>query len=329
MTEADQEVQTGVQRAPLNKVWVVKIVVITFFLLGFGMYGLYDATIAYPARGEKYAQFCQWQYLQMLQNAESEQPGIFISEASVNDPADAYARLTDPETLARNRSNAADTSSTITLRSTARMQRLEWLKALRTIGKMQPSDTTMLAPREKLRELDTFWAKQESQPKALAFYDIPSQWLIMVVCWAFGAWLILLMLRTMARRYTFDASELRLTTPAGSFAADDLAEVDKRKWDKYIVFLRLTEGHSIGSKEMKFDTYRHAKLEEWILAMEEARFGPQEDGESPEGAKPVTETEPSDAAADATESSDAPESPESPESSESADQGSEVEPKDG
>lgn len=326
MTEADQAEQTGVQRAPLNKVWVVKIVVITFFLLGFGTYGLYDATIAYPARGEKYAQFCQWQYLQMLRNAESEQPGIFISEASVTDPAEAYARLTDPETLARNRSNAADPSSTITLRSTARMQRLEWLKALRTIGTMQASDTTILAPREKLSELDGFWAKQESQPKALAFYDIPSQWLIMVVCWAFGAWLILLMLRTMARRYTFDANELRLTTPAGSFAASDLAEVDKRKWDKYIVFLRLTEGHSMGSKEMKFDTYRHAKLEEWILAMEESKFGPQEDGESPDGAQPATETAPSDAAAESTEASD---SSDSSGSSDSANPGSQAEPKDG
>jgi len=323
MTETEQPTETGVQRAPLNKVWVVKIVVITVFLLGFGAYGLYDATVAYPARGANYASFCQWQYLQMLKNAESEQPGIFSSEGSVPDPTDAYTRLTDPETLARIRENAGNTSSTISLRSQARLQRLEWLRALRTIGAMLPANTTIDSPNEKLAELDGFWARQENQPKALASYDIPSQWLIMIICWAFAGWLILLMLRTMARRYTFDASELRLTTPAGSFMASDLAEVDKRKWDKFIVFLRLMDGHAMGSKEMKFDTYRHARLEEWILAMEEARFGPQEDGESP-GDEPAKETAPSEPVAETSESTESSGSSESSESADGPD-----EPKDG
>ncbi|MFT5425036.1 MAG: hypothetical protein ACI89L_002843 [Phycisphaerales bacterium] len=321
MTEAEQPTQTGVQRAPLNKVWVVKIVVITVLLLGFGAYGMYDAMSAYPKRGATYASYCQWQYLMKLKEAESEQPGIFASEGSVPDPDEAYTRLTDPETLSRIRINAGDHASTITLRSQARLQRFEWLKALRTIGAMEPTNTTIASPNEALGELDRFWARQESQPKALASYDIPSQWLIMGVCWFIGSWLILLMLKTMLRRYTWDPSEFRLTTPAGSFAAGDLVEVDKRKWDKFIVFLRLAEGHAMGSKEIKFDTYRHAKLEGWILAMEEERFGPQEDGEEPGGEEedgqetepagepaPSEETAPSDAAAESSEApSEAPE----------------------
>ena len=47
-TEAAGTLQTNLARK-----WVIKMAVFLFVSIGFGFYGLYDATIAYPNRGEK------------------------------------------------------------------------------------------------------------------------------------------------------------------------------------------------------------------------------------------------------------------------------------
>ena len=72
------------------------------------------------------------------------------------------------------------------------------------------------------------------------------------------------------------------------------AQADKRKWDKFIVFLKVREGHdTLGGQEVRVDTYRHAHVEGWILEMERTAFPPEEGEEaSPEPAgdeDPTTE----------------------------------------
>ncbi|MFG0306204.1 MAG: hypothetical protein ACF8Q5_08330 [Phycisphaerales bacterium JB040] len=282
--DAVHESGTGtgdVERAPLNKVWVIKMGVIILVLLAFGAWGLYDATVVYPRRGAAYASYAEWQYLQKLNEAESERFGIFTSEASVPDPEQAYASLTDPETLTKLREDAANPSSGRPVRASARLARLEWLKALRTIGEMTPERTTIPNPRERLNnDLGPYWSQQSGQPKALASYDIPVQWMIMGGAWGIALLLIVLLLRTAAKRYAWDPSEKRLTLPGGkSFVPSDLDVFDMRRWDKYIVYIRLKPEHEIGGGEIKFDTYRHAKLEGWLLEMKEERFGPDEEGD--------------------------------------------------
>ena len=39
----------------LNKPWLLKTLISAVVLVGFGLYGLYDATVAYPARGMRFA----------------------------------------------------------------------------------------------------------------------------------------------------------------------------------------------------------------------------------------------------------------------------------
>ena len=51
-TEAAGTLQTNLARK-----WVIKMAVFLFVSIGFGFYGLYDATIAYPNRGERSASY--------------------------------------------------------------------------------------------------------------------------------------------------------------------------------------------------------------------------------------------------------------------------------
>ena len=45
------------QKTRLNKPWVIKMVIFAGVLIFFGFYGLYDAMISYPARGQNHADF--------------------------------------------------------------------------------------------------------------------------------------------------------------------------------------------------------------------------------------------------------------------------------
>jgi len=83
-------------RAPLNTKWVVKMIVVIVALLLFAALGYYDATIKYPARGERYASYAQWQYLDAARNANSEDFGVFERESSVSDPVAELERLQNP-----------------------------------------------------------------------------------------------------------------------------------------------------------------------------------------------------------------------------------------
>ncbi|MEL6739286.1 MAG: hypothetical protein AAFP26_01375 [Planctomycetota bacterium] len=273
----DSTSQPGLERAPLHRPWLAKIVIITLVLIGFGGWGLYDAVSLYPKRGEAYASYAEWQYLQAAEAARREDSRVFLEQVAVVDPQAELERLNDTETSDRNREDQSNPASSRHLRATMQVARLEWLEALRIVDQLDPAITNIANPRARLEELSADWATRDV-PKPLHWYDIPSQWLIMVVCWAIGLYLLFLLLKTMATKYLWDAGAERLTIPGGaSFGADDLAEpLDKRKWDKFVVFASIKGEHDkLGGKSVRFDTYRHAKLESWLLAMEAKAFPDQ------------------------------------------------------
>ena len=169
--------------------------------------------------------------------------------------------------------------------------RKAWLEALKTIGRLDPEHTEFDSPRDKFEELATQWGSTTSLPKPLKSYDIPLQWVIVAVCLPLGLYVILRLLRVRGLKYTWDESIMELTVPSGAaITPADLEEVDKRKWDKFIVFLKIKDEHpGAGGKEIKVDTYQHKFVEEWILKMEEAAFGPQEDEDETASSIPPSE----------------------------------------
>lgn len=268
------------RQSTLNRPWALKMLIFVVVLLAFGTWGLYDAAVKYPANGARYAEWAEWQYLQKARDADAEEFGYFIREASVPDPRQELTHLSEAETERRNREAAESPQSTRRLRAIAEITRRQWLSSLRMIGELRPERTTIADPRARLDELASSWSTRP-QPSALHGYDIPMQWGIMIGCYALGLYLIVLFVRVVGRKYRWDPDAQRLTFPGGaSIVPDNLAEIDKRKWDKFIVFLRIVPGHEkLGGREMRVDTYRHAHVEGWILEMEKTRFPPEEEGD--------------------------------------------------
>ncbi len=275
-------------RAPLNPRWVLKLSVIALVVFAVGMWALWDATTVYPARGERYADWAQWQYLVQAKKADSEDFGVFMRQASVPNPAAELGAL--QERQAQNQADAANPSSPGTLRGSMKIARQNWLEALEVIGRLDSEHTTIASPQQRLDELNARWQTAKAIPKPLHTLDLMVQWLIMGVCLLVTLIMIVHMLRVRGRRYAWDASTMTLTLPEGaSITPDDLEEVDKRKWDKFIVFLRIRPGHPrLGGQEVKVDTYQHRRIEDWVLAMEERAFPPQE---SPDGDRSFTDAE--------------------------------------
>jgi hypothetical protein len=87
--------------------------------------------------------------------------------------------------------------------------------------------------------------------------------------------------RVARRRYSWDDAEKRLFLPDGSsLVPADVAEFDKRKWDKFLIYLHVKPHHERhAGRELMLDLYQHAPLEDWVLEME--RIASPETGEPP------------------------------------------------
>ncbi|MEL7472360.1 MAG: hypothetical protein AAGK04_03515, partial [Planctomycetota bacterium] len=161
--------------------------------------------------------------------------------------------------------------------------RYTWLDALAIIGRLNADSAVALndSPRGRLDALQETWGEDAQTPGRLASFDIPSQWLILIVCWGIALWLLMIFVPAVLRKYKWDPASKRLHLPGGAtLVPSDIAEFDKRKWEKFLVFLRIGEGHeSLGGKELKLDLYRHNPLESWILEMERIAF-PEQASES-------------------------------------------------
>lgn len=280
-TEPSIKVEGG--KAPLNPTWLIKVGLFLVVLLVFTGWGLYDALLAYPERGERHASWAEYQYLVAAREVDNnEVPGWFYRRASVTDPAAELDRLDAEPAATNNRQDAENPESNRHYEANAQIAREAWLTALQRIGELKPERTTIENPVERLRALDERWATDSVKPKPLAFYDIPSQYVIAVVCGSFAAYLAFLLGSNAVKAYRFDADTFALTLPSGeTITPDDMAaRLDKTKWDKFIVGLDVKPSHStLGGRTIRFDTYRHAKLENWLLAMEEKAFGPEEQPE--------------------------------------------------
>ncbi|MGV6815268.1 MAG: hypothetical protein ACWA5W_09720 [Phycisphaerales bacterium] len=268
-------------KAPINPRWMFKLLVIGIVVFAVGAWGFWDASSVYPSRGKRYASYAQYQYLEQAKRANDEDFGIFIRESSVTNPQEEYDRLSEPETKTRNLQDAANSSSNRNLRASMFNARLAWLEALKVVGQLDAEHTTFDSPQQQLETLKAKWQSAASIPNPLHAFDLIVQWMIMALCWTIAMVMFVHIVRVRSKRYSWEAQSMTLTIPGGhAITPEDLEEVDKRKWDKFIVFLKIKDGHStLGGKEISVDTYQRQFVEDWILAMEDKAFGSQEESD--------------------------------------------------
>lgn len=279
---ADTGKPAPTDKTVLNRPWLVKVTLMLIALIAFGSWGLWDALVVFPNRGEGYASYAEYEYLLKAKEADAEDPTVFPGKAPIGDPVAELAALSDKEEQARNNRDALDSGSTRQLRAAMLVARERWLTGLSRIGQLTPERTNYDSAEASVR-LDALrdrWAN-ETPPSELAFYDIPLQWVIVVVCYGFSIYLGFLFIKVASTKYGWDQAEKRLTLPTGEqLVPGDLEDVDKRKWDKFLVFLKIKPDHpSLGGKELKLDLYRHAKLEDWVLQMENEAFPEEAEAE--------------------------------------------------
>ncbi len=259
MTTDDRSIQQPAsgptESTSLDRRWAFRIGLMTLGLLVFSLWGFFDATVAYPNRGKKVAE----SDLRELIRTASDQGKI--DQVSTPEPVEELKRLTERE------------------REQGGLKPLEqakqrWLEALSRVGQLTPDHTVIANVSEKKAQLEEAAAKETGQetPSRLTFWDIPAQWGIMVVCGVLGLWLAGLIARVASVKYRWDGTTKTLFLPGGdSIRPSDIAEFDKRKWHKFLIELRIRPEHAtLGGKTVKLDLFRYAKLEGWVLEMEEA-----------------------------------------------------------
>lgn len=257
----------GLQKARVYPRWLIKMGLIMLVMFGFGVWGLVDALKVYPDRGHRAATFLEWQHLQKLREAGQ------LAQASVTDPKTAFNDLKARQKKGVNLSVGEQT-------------RLAWLDSLNntwmldakytTIPRQNTRETVNVAS-ERLDELAKKWTTSDggaiTAPKPLTFYDLPVQWAFVVIGFPAGLYLSVMIARVMKQRFTFDPVPQRLTLADGTeLTPDQLADVDKRRWGKYMVSLIPAPPHPRAGQEIELDLLRHRELEDWVLAMEKTRF---------------------------------------------------------
>lgn len=257
----------------INRGWLIKTSIYFLAMIGLGVWGLVDGLVVYPKRGHNAAEFLEKQYL-----AQAEKAGA-LSKAPVETPAEELIRLklAAPD-LRKEIEKAGDAGTFAMAEKQMMLDRHEWLIALSRVGWLTPDRTRMLVddagkkasdPSRRLRELETKWASK-TPPKPLGAFDIPAQWLIAAAGLGAGAWILGLTALVASKKYRWDPDRLAITLPGGkTIEPKDIKEIDKRKWDKYLVFLHLKDG----SPEIRLDLLRYTPLEEWVLEMERQTDG--------------------------------------------------------
>ncbi|MEM8757002.1 MAG: hypothetical protein AAGF47_04385 [Planctomycetota bacterium] len=254
-------------RTRLSVRWLRKLVIFLLVLVGFGIWGLYDALVAYPNRGENTASYRLFQYLE----AADEAHGLTLRLG----PPEGSTPGEHREQLGERRADLQAESAAEGARgrdASEKLALLDWYDSLAVLGRLSPervaSDVDVESPRDLLNELETEWTAK-SAPKPLAAYDIPVQWVFVIVGLGGGSWLALHMLRVASKTYRWDPATLALTLPGGeTITPDDVAEFDKRKWDKFLFFFKIKPDHaSLGGREIKLDLYQYTPLEDWAVAM--------------------------------------------------------------
>ncbi len=251
------------QTTTLSKRWVRKMALFFVMALGLGLWGLYDATVAWPNRGKLAARALEGKFLESLRDK-----GRLSARASVADPAAEHARL-------------AKISGDKGVLDGPDRALLDWLDALKTVRRCTPEHTQIprtdpidgSGVRDPAQRLDQL-SKITNPPKPLAKWDIPVQWIISAAGFLGAVYLLGLFFTVKSRKYSWTASEKRLTLPdGGTLLPGDIAEFDKRQWSKFLVTLLVKPGHAThAGKSLVLDLYHHEPLEEWVLEMERKAF---------------------------------------------------------
>lgn len=276
---------TPMDQTFINPKWLLKMVIVAIVLLAFGAWGLYDASIAYPKRGVNYAEYAEWDYLRVIKQENA------WERASVKDPVAELARLDE---RVKSKTNVSPTEKT----------RHEWLDALRIIHHLKADRTDRADAVKRFEELNTKWTTSQgnakSSPKKLTPWDVPVQWLITAVGFGLGLYMVGLILSVKRIKYGWEPASQTLTLPSGDkLTPADIADFDKRKWSKFLIFLVVKPGHpTLGGKEVRLDLLRHSKLEEWVLAMEKTAFPENQEPTAP-GGEPAPGGSPEPASASA------------------------------
>lgn len=266
-----QDQQGQVQETRLNPRWLLKMGIFFVFLFGLGIWGWYDATIKYPERGREHAEFMLKNYLETAREEGQ------LLRASVPDPAAEYRRLLDQD-------NAL---------GPVESQRLNWLKSLSRVysldqlsrrneelGSQEGSLTIFADPAARLAQLQQEW-QNKPVPSGLNDYDIPVQYLIMFTGFALSIWVVFVFFTAATKKYRFEPDSHTILLPGGKrIEPASVTEVDKRKWHKFYVTIRLEDGSA-----HTLDLYRYTPLEDWVLEMEKHTPGyvPPEEAEEDVG----------------------------------------------
>lgn len=269
MPETPESLPADIQpqlQTKLGKKWLRKFIIFLIVSIGFGIYGYVDATIIYPNRGEKDASYRLLEYLRAANDAH----GLALPLGIPGDqaPQDYLAALHEQEQELYEKAGGEGGSARD---ARADLAKMTWLDSLAKIYRLSPerveADLEGNA-RETLAELTTEWENKDN-PKPLAWFDIPVQWLFTFVGFGLGIWLAIHMTRVARKTYTWNPAELRLGLPGGhSIVPADVAEFDRRKWDKFLYFFKINPDHAeLGGREIKLDLYQYAPLEDWCVEM--------------------------------------------------------------
>lgn len=246
-------------------------------LQAFSALCIYDAIWKYPARGADAASFNEYRYLNALNKADA---GAFAA-FNLQDPVGMLDRLERKADLV-----GADQALN------------DWLTQLKYIGALKPESTSIprsdarkggkiTDPSTRLAELKSEWERSDGSDSThanpLTSWDIPSQWIMLVMCEGISVILIVVFVITKSKVYRWDPATLTLSTPGGaSITPSDLEDVDKRKWHRFYVHLKIKPEHpTLGGKEIEFDLKRHDHVEGWILAIEARAFPERAAAEAP------------------------------------------------
>jgi hypothetical protein len=255
----------------INRKWSLKQAVYALVALFMTGFFLVDGMVRYPARGAEAAEYLEFQYLQVY---DKERGGI-ATLTGIDDPASRLSQL-EEKVRASGKLDASEQA-----------QR-DWLDNLKLINRLSPDATAIPrknykdasqveSAQKRLEALTKAWTLSDGNtrksPVPLSAFDIPSQWVGMAISAILSIWVVVVFLRVRSRTYRWDPATMSLTLPRGTITPSDIAEVDKRKWDKFYVTLRIKPEHAtLGGKAIEFDLLRYEPLEAWILAMEQKAF---------------------------------------------------------
>ena len=268
MNEANDIAIDGPLKTSLSRGWVIKSLLIILVFIGLAIWGYMDATVIYPERGQRHVDHSRLGYLSKLEQGGASR----LRTASVEKPADELARIEEQSSTIS--PDSVDAAKYQWLNALSKIENLEAIGeqnaeelARRAAGEEPRATPTLFVnPREHLRELETQLAGTE-QPKPLNSWDIPAQWAFVVVGLGVGVPLLLLFFANASKSYRYIPSSKTLTLPGGTqVTPDTLTAFDKRKWDKFLIFITL-QGES---SERKIDLYRYTPLEDWLVEIYEA-----------------------------------------------------------